>query len=57
MIPKEISLQLRDSLGVAIEVNYRAFLYAFTFFNVVLYIEKGNSLSVRTGFLVELVSS
>ena len=26
-------------------------------FNVVLYIEKGNSLSVRTGFLVELVSS
>ena len=25
--------------------------------NVVLYIEKGNSLSVRTGFLVELVSS
>ena len=29
----------------------------FHFCNVVLYIEKGNSLSVRTGFLVELVSS
>ena len=29
----------------------------FHFCNVVLYIEKGYSLSVRTGFLVELVSS
>ena len=29
----------------------------FHFCNVVLYIEKGNSLSVGTGFLVELVSS